>query len=69
MYWYSVSKGAGPDKGVWLSVERVGLIEEEVGLADEEVWPADEGEGPISEKAGPALDELCRSTMSSYTGA
>ena len=40
-----------------------------VWLAGERVGPADEGEGLVSEKAGPAPDELCRSTMSSYTGA
>ena len=53
VYWYSVPKGAG--SVVWLAGEGVG--------------PADEGVGPVSEEAGPAPDELCHSSMSSYTGA
>ena len=40
-----------------------------VGLAGEGVGPADEEVGPVSEKAGAAPDELCLSSMSSYTGA
>ena len=40
-----------------------------VVLAGEGVGPADEGVGLVSEEAGPAPDELCRSSMSSYTGA
>ena len=68
-------RGWGQVKGCDCRFERVGSTDEEmgsadegVGPADEGVGPADEGEGPISEKAGPALEELCRSTMSSYTG-
>ena len=51
----------GPDEVAWLSVK-------EVGAADGVVGPVDKCAGPVSEKVGPALDELCCSTMSSYTG-
>ena len=48
---------------------RGGASQWRVGPSDEGVRPADEGEEPVSEKVGAASDELCCSTMTSYTGA